>query len=256
MCDLIIGNIQWLRNDYYKDLEIGGIIYPTLEHAYQAAKAKDRNVKNKIRCAPTIREARKIGKETIQIDMFDREEVMTMLLRKKFADKELGKLLADTGNQPIVMEGHDDFWGTGKDSFGQNVLGIILESIRGEIQFLLGINPEEDDSCKESDEDDEAPSLKEALLNLPDAELVEACQVLFDCAKGIISIVDSNDYNEKYLVAKTGISISDAKNAVEKVVLFRSALTELDNLITSTDEDDDDDDDDDCDDEYDSEEID
>jgi len=255
MDKIIIGDVAWLRNDYRQDITVGGITYPTLEHAYQASKTKDRSLKRQISETDEVRAARRLGRENPQGDDFDREKAMEALLRLKFSDKALGEMLANTGSAPIVMEGYDDFWGTGNTSDGQNMMGEMLQTIRSELQFVYGIDPEEDEDDCDGDcddcqccDDEDVPTLKDALINNPDEELAVACQNLFDGAKAIVSLLDANDFNAAYIAKKTGAPLAQIEDAIKKVQKFQETLTALDDLLEEpSDEDDDDDSDSDSD---------
>ena len=53
---IVVGEVDWMRNDYPCDITVGKYTYPTVEHAYQAAKFKDQSVRPEIlgaitRCA-------------------------------------------------------------------------------------------------------------------------------------------------------------------------------------------------------------
>jgi len=256
MDEIIIGNISWMRNDFRKDITVGGITYPTLEHAYQAAKTKDRGVKQQIADTDSVREARRIGRSIQQNDGFDREAAMEALQRLKYTDKDLGEMLARTGSDPIVMEGYDGFWGTGDDGNGQDVMGGILQTIRTELQFVYGIDPDEGcdeccDHCEHCEHDDEVPLLKDAILNVPDENLAFACQALLDGAKAVVSLLDANDYNADYIAKKTGQPMELIEDAIKKVQAFQETITSLEGLLekpsdsSSPDDDDSDEDDDD-----------
>jgi N-glycosidase YbiA len=237
---IVIGNLNWLRNDYRKDIMIGGIIFPTLEHAYQASKTKDRSIKKQIATTESVSEARKIGRSINKSDDFDTESSMTLLLRQKFSDKELGEMLASLGSVPIVMEGYDDFWGTGNDGNGQNMMGEILQTLRSDLQFLYGIDPEEDEEDDEEDEEDDEediPTLKDALLNGVDETLATACQNLLEGAKAVMSVVDANDYNAEYISRKTGVSRDSIEIVIEKVRKFHENIIKLENLLETPSDD-------------------
>ncbi len=272
MKTIIIGECDWLRNDYASDMVVGGIIYPTLEQAYQAAKTKDNSVKHLI-AEGTVREARKIGRSLPQDDSFDREAVMNILQRLKFKNQALAETLVATGNAPIVMEGYDDFWGNGNDGNGQNMMGEILQDIRSELQFIMGIDLDEDeDDCAgcidcdrteccsgcDDEDDEEVPTLKDAILTSPDEELASACQSLLECSKAVVSLLDANDYNAKFISNKTGVPVNVVEEAIKKVQEFQSTITTIEDLLSSTvnDDSDFDEDDEDEDDEFDSEWID
>jgi ribA/ribD-fused uncharacterized protein len=250
MDKIIIGDVEWLRNDYRQDIRIGGITYPTLEHAYQAAKTKDRSIKQDIANTDSVREARKIGRSLQQSDSFNRDAVMEALLRQKFAS-ELGETLAKTGSAPIVMEGYDEYWGTGNIGTGSNVMGEMLQTIRSELQIIYDVDLEEDqDSCCGDCDNcaccEDVPTLKDALINNPDEELAEACQKLFEGAKAIVSLLDANDYNATYIAQKTGAQLAQIEDAIKKVQEFQATLTALEELLeTPNDEESDDEEEDD-----------
>lgn len=166
MKEIFVNETDWMRNDYPVNIVVAGITYPTVEHAYQAAKFKDVNVKKTIAnlSALDVKKARSIGRKTGGINQYwddIKEDVMERLIRQKFSNTHLGDLLANTGNSDIIFKNHDDFWGTGTndDSFGQNVLGAILESIRDDLQFDRGIDPNNEI------EDKSDISLSDAVLN-------------------------------------------------------------------------------------------
>lgn len=89
-------------------------MYPSVEHAYQAAKTLDIDYKYIIARAPTASKAKKIGQvvpvredwETVKIS------VMKSLLLLKFKDSYLSSRLLSTGDA-ILEEGNwwgDNFW--------------------------------------------------------------------------------------------------------------------------------------------------
>lgn len=136
------GEYRWLSNFHVVDVEFEGRVYPSTEHAYQAAKSDNEEIRemfSKIEtpgkakmaslaliCPPGWHESRKF-------------EVMEQVLREKFLKNEvLKKKLLDTGSQDLI-EGntwHDNCWGTCTcpkcGNSGQNNLGKILMKIRKE----------------------------------------------------------------------------------------------------------------------------
>jgi len=115
--------------------------YPTVEHAYQAAKTTDKAERTGIRSARTPALAKKMGRQLklrhnwTEIKL----EVMETLLRKKFAVPFLHKALAATGDIPLVEVNYwcDNFWGDCgcqkcENIEGQNHLGKLLMKIRSE----------------------------------------------------------------------------------------------------------------------------
>ena len=143
-----IQNIEFLRNDYESSDEDAGIIlagisYPTVEHAYQAAKTSDRNIREKIGEA-SVKKAKMIGRSAPLIDGWKSKRLVIMetLVRQKFfADDVLQDQLIETGDAPLLMVRDDDaFWGCSADGDGKNHLGKILEKVRAEAQLIRGWN--------------------------------------------------------------------------------------------------------------------
>ncbi len=114
----------------------------TLEHYYQAAKTLDPQARVAILRASTPGRVKRLGQHTPLRPHWNemRVNVMRALLRKKFSDPALGRLLRDTGAQ-VLIEGntwHDTFWGicycSRCDAHGENWLGRLLMEIRAELK--------------------------------------------------------------------------------------------------------------------------
>lgn len=135
---------MWIFSNFAPcEVVYGEVTYPTLEHAYQAAKTMDPDWRQKILEVDTPGKAKRLGqKAPIQPD-WDRIRVGVMddLLRQKFAPGSdfRGKLDA-TGDDEIVEwnHWHDTTWGKCKcskcGSKGINILGKLLMDIRDGIQ--------------------------------------------------------------------------------------------------------------------------
>lgn len=238
MNTIIVGEVDWMRNDYCDDLVVNGITYPTLEHAYQAAKFTDPLIKREIADADDVRAARSIGrnKSGIRDDWDDvKRGVMSSLIRRKFStNDQLAERLAKTGDAEIVMEGYDEFWGTGRSGYGENALGKILMEIREEIQLVTGITG--DDEPEEAQEDEAVPSLKDAILNNPDNDLASACQNLFVGVKALMTLVDPSDFDAAFVSRRTGVSMETAESAIVKLQSMVSAINSLDDLLKEEDD--------------------
>ena len=130
------GEYQFLSNMYTCDIEYGGFKYPCVENAFQAQKTVDEKEKLLfLYVSPYI--ACKIGKRIqIRSDWKDiRLKIMEDLIRMKFSNSELSKLLKNTDDRPLVyanLQG-DNFWGVYNPEKGQNNLGKILMKIRSEL---------------------------------------------------------------------------------------------------------------------------
>lgn len=133
------GKYDFLSNFYKSQVEYEGIVYPTSEHAYQAAKSLNLEVKKDVAAIPSPSGAKKYGK-TIQLRKdweFVKLKIMYEIVSSKFKNSELAKKLLDTGDA-ILAEGnnwYDTYWGiyipTGK---GENNLGKILMTVRKNIK--------------------------------------------------------------------------------------------------------------------------
>ncbi|MDD4110047.1 MAG: NADAR family protein [Clostridia bacterium] len=127
---------RFLSNFHLSPLKFGGVIYPSVEHAYQAAKSRDKNERERIRLAETPAKARKLGQLVeLREDWEDvKIPVMEALLRMKFQDPELRQKLIDTYPRDLVEYNwwNDQFWGVCQGQ-GQNHLGKLLVKIRNEM---------------------------------------------------------------------------------------------------------------------------
>lgn len=132
------GDHQFLSNFWPADVEFDGIIYPTVEHAYQAAKTIDLNEREWIRLSPTPGKAKRNSKQLTLRPDWDEVKIgiMTDLLYQKFTKHEdLKQKLLSTGDS-IIQEGNawgDTFWGV-SDGGGMNMLGSILMEIRSKLK--------------------------------------------------------------------------------------------------------------------------
>lgn len=116
------------------------LLYPTVEHAFQATKTIHMEERWMIHRAETAGNAKRLGKKvTLRLDWDDHKlVVMTTLIRSKFENSTLRKLLLETGDATLI-EGNnwgDTFWGVVKDGHGEglNNLGVILMKVREEIR--------------------------------------------------------------------------------------------------------------------------
>lgn len=150
MIDVFVGEHRFLSNFWYSAVKFDGIMYPTVEHAYQAAKTLDRVSRETIAEASTPMLAKSLGNRIeLRPDWEDMKvSVMRSLLTQKFYSSLKTKLIA-TGNHELI-EGnywHDNFWGICTCSVCRmgiyrsdrhNVLGKLLMDIRAGINY--GIN--------------------------------------------------------------------------------------------------------------------
>jgi ribA/ribD-fused uncharacterized protein len=140
------GDLDFCSNFYdlrpYGGIEYDGLVYPSLEHAYQAAKTLFVNFRELIRTAPTAGKAKALGKKVTLREGWNemRVSVMEKLLRKKFAIPELNARLLETATETLVEVNswHDQEWGDcdcrmHQATTGKNWLGQILMKIREEL---------------------------------------------------------------------------------------------------------------------------
>lgn len=113
-----------------------GIRYPSAEHAYQAAKTLDMDMRRKIAAMPKPGQAKRAGRnvdlrpdwDTVKLD------VMRRILELKFSVPSLKAKLIATGDAHIV-EGNtwgDRFWGVCNGA-GANHLGKLLMALRDKL---------------------------------------------------------------------------------------------------------------------------
>jgi ribA/ribD-fused uncharacterized protein len=131
------GQFAWLSNFYTSVILIDELTYPTVEHAFQAAKTLNLIEREAIRDARSPGVAKRMGRhvqlrtnwETIKFD------VMKNCLRAKFSVEPLRQLLLDTDNAHLE-EGNtwgDTCWGT-VNGHGANYLGRLLMEVRTELR--------------------------------------------------------------------------------------------------------------------------
>ena len=147
MIERFRGEYRWLSNFWPAPVEWDGLRYPTVEHAYQAAKTEDPWERQEILHASTPGKAKRLGQKVTMHPEWDKIKSLVMyeLLQQKFASGSgLAQKLLDTGDQRIY-EGntwHDNYWGwcfcdsckTRRTAKPRNVLGNILMRIREELK--------------------------------------------------------------------------------------------------------------------------
>ncbi len=143
MIDKFEGKYFFLSNFYRSEVEYEGIMYPTVEHAFQAAKTMNTTKRMEIAMLLTPGQAKRAGrmvelrKDWEQV----KDQVMYNCVKAKFSDPQLAEMLLATGDEMLV-EGttwHDNYWGNCTCSrcqnlTGRNQLGITLMKVREELQ--------------------------------------------------------------------------------------------------------------------------
>lgn len=121
-------------------VHIGGKVWPTSEHYFQAQKFDDRQIQEDIRRQKRPMDAARMGRdrnfplrrnwESIKLD------VMRDAVHAKFSQHhDIREVLLATGDAKLVEHTTNDaFWGDGGDGSGQNWLGRILMEVRDELR--------------------------------------------------------------------------------------------------------------------------
>ena len=132
------GAYRFLSNFWFCAIDMDGSTYPSVEHAYQAAKTFDFQQRGHIRRSSTPGGAKALGRKiTLRLD-WDAIKIETMraLVRQKFsAHTDLRAKLLATGDAELIEGNHwgDTFWGQCPIGNGQNWLGKILMEVRAEL---------------------------------------------------------------------------------------------------------------------------
>ena len=127
------GEHRFLSNFWACRVMLDGVMYPSVEHAYQAAKTDDIVARARICAAVSPGGAKHAGKSVHMRVGWEQAKmtVMARLLNEKFQDPKLrGKLLA-TRPRPLIELNYwgDRFWGVCRGQ-GENWLGKLLMFLR------------------------------------------------------------------------------------------------------------------------------
>lgn len=132
------GKWRFLSNFFLHPVQFEGLLYPSTEHAYQAAKSLDSQIRQEICALKTCGEAKRRGKEIEARPDWEevKLDIMRQVVRSKFEDAELRAKLDATAPRTLI-EGnrwHDNIWGVCKckdcPGKGKNLLGVVLMEIR------------------------------------------------------------------------------------------------------------------------------
>lgn len=132
---------RWCSNFWHAPVLLDGVEYPTVEHAYQAAKTDSPLERHQILNAPTANKAKGLGAYVTKRPDFGQEKIAIMhdLVLQKFSrHPELQQALLLTQDAAIV-EGNfhqDCFWGQ-YNGIGANHLGVIMMQVRSTLRQQL-----------------------------------------------------------------------------------------------------------------------
>lgn len=137
MIDKFSGEYRWLSNFVPCPVILDGVEYPSVEHAYQAAKTVNREEREIILQAKTAGIAKKLSKLVTMRPNWEsiKWTVMFNLCMQKFLKEPFRSQLLATEEQELI-EGNtwgDVYWGVCKGD-GQNNLGKIIMHIRQTIR--------------------------------------------------------------------------------------------------------------------------
>lgn len=134
------GPTRWLSNFWKASVSYEGITFPSTEHAYQAAKTLDMDLRKKVAMFEKCGEAKRWGKIVELRSDWEEVKVRVMLsvnLEKFSKHPKLRERLLLTGPL-LLIEGNtwgDHFWGVDLLTLeGENKLGQVLMHIREELQ--------------------------------------------------------------------------------------------------------------------------
>ena len=139
------GKYRFLSNFYPCKTIYLLMVFPTVEHAYQASKTTDWGERNSILNCKTPSDAKRLGKiVSLRSDWEEvKDRYMYSFLKHKFANEDLKRMLLDTGEEELIEgnQWHDHYWGVCYcdkcDGNGLNKLGNMLMVLRSEAK--LGI---------------------------------------------------------------------------------------------------------------------
>ena len=94
----------FLSNFYSSEIEHEGIVFPTVEHAFQAAKTLDIDERRKIAATLAPGSAKRLGRRVKLRSDWEQIKVGLMrdLLRIKFRDPDLAARLLATGSAELI----------------------------------------------------------------------------------------------------------------------------------------------------------
>lgn len=135
------GEYRFLSNFWKAPVEYEGILYPSSEHAYQAAKTLNKDLRGAFAEITSPAEVKRLGQTIAPRPDWDdvKINVMRDIVTAKFEQNpDLMKMLMATKAHDLI-EGNtwgDTFWGECPLGKGRNELGKILMSIRDDIMRI------------------------------------------------------------------------------------------------------------------------
>lgn len=133
-----------LCNYFVRPMVVDGVVWPAVEHYYQAQKTLDPVFQQRIHDAATPAEAKALGNSPECVRRADWDTWKLMAMRKalfaKFTQHEdLRRMLLDTGDMILHENSMEDYyWGIGAEGTGLSMLGKLLMALREELRFFEG----------------------------------------------------------------------------------------------------------------------
>lgn len=124
-------------------IKLRGVVWPTVEHFYQAMKTESLEEQAKIRKMDTPGKAKRAGRKVKMRADWEKikESIMMEALREKFKGRDFKQSLLSTGEEEIIEINtwHDNEWGSCvcvkcRNKTGRNKLGKLLMQLRQEIR--------------------------------------------------------------------------------------------------------------------------
>lgn len=145
-----VGDYAFCTNFYKADVMYEGILYPSTEHAYQAAKSLDPTFRQWVASLPLPGIAKHAGNNKLGEQQFvqcilrkDWDDVKLQVMEDVCRDKftrhpKLMDMLLATGDTELIEYNNwrDHFWGKSFQGVGRNELGKVLMKLRNEFRTL------------------------------------------------------------------------------------------------------------------------
>lgn len=138
------GEFGFLSNFYLSPVMVDGHMFLTVEHAFQAYKAKTQLDFDSVRSQSTPGKAKRVGRSIeLRSDWEEiKDDIMLKAVRDKFTHNGALAVLLLRTNDVELVEGntwHDNIWGDCSCSkcqniVGENRLGKILMQVRAELR--------------------------------------------------------------------------------------------------------------------------
>jgi hypothetical protein len=134
MIDRFFDDYRFLSNFYPSKVVFEEVEYPTVEHAYAAAKTLDLALRKEISNVKTAGEVKRLGRKLALREDWEyiKLRIMLTLVLYKFRNNpDLKEMLLNTKDEYLV-EGNswgDKYWGV-SNGVGENKLGKILMAVR------------------------------------------------------------------------------------------------------------------------------